>query len=298
MLLWCTIIIIVFIYSQRRIYKYSKPQKKINTSEIVPTIITYNIHKFPWTIKTFNNIVALLNKHSIILLQECYDDTFSSLEKNFPEYHIFRDTVLGVNVLCNGLVILSKYPITSYKSVHFKNYNSWTYDSLINKGFIIANININGTDICLINTHLQSADYERYDMIVKLQIKEIFDYINMRLNINYILGGDFNIDIKDINKIYTNNNINYYHPIKPTLYVDFNAGTTQSHSDKTHEGLIFDYFITNKNSNITIKQLRTIYCNYSDHNPVSGIIELTKDKLEGSRPKNTLIESNDGRNEP
>jgi endonuclease/exonuclease/phosphatase family metal-dependent hydrolase len=239
-----------------------------------------------------------LNKYSIILLQECYDDTFSSLEQNFPEYYIFRDTVLGINIICNGLVILSKYPITSYKSIHFKNYNSWTYDSLINKGFIVANINIDGTDICLINTHLQSADYERYDKIVILQMKEIFNYINARPNMKYIIGGDFNIDIKDINKIYTNNNIKYYYPINPTIYVNFNAGTTQSYGDKSHKGLVFDYLITNKNSNITIKDIKCIHCNYSDHNPVSGIIELTKASLEGSLLKNTLIDSSDGRNEP
>jgi endonuclease/exonuclease/phosphatase family metal-dependent hydrolase len=284
------------IYSQRKIHNYIKPKKKIKTKSIIPTIVTYNIQKFPWSMKTFNNIVTLLNKHSIILLQECYDDTFSSLEENFPNYYIFRDTLLGASIMCNGLVILSKYPIANYKSIYFQNCNRWTYDNLTHKGFIIADININGNIISVINTHLQSSDYERYDIIATLQLKEIFEYI--KPNMQYILGGDFNIDIVDINKIYSNNNIKYNYPKKPTIYINFKNGKTKSAYDINYDGLIFDYFITNMNSNISIKEVNTIYNNYSDHNPVSGIIELTKASLEGSRPKNSLIDSNEGLNEP
>jgi endonuclease/exonuclease/phosphatase family metal-dependent hydrolase len=302
MLYWYNIIllfiVLFLIYSQRRVHNYIKPREKIKTNTIIPTIVTYNIQKFPWSIKTFNNIVSLLDKYSIILLQECYDDTFSSLEENFPNYYIFRDTLLGASIMCNGLVILSKYLIVSYKSIYFKNCNRWTYDNLTNKGYIIVDININGNIISVINTHLQSSDYKRYDIIATLQLKEIFDYIDMKPNMQYILGGDFNIDITDINTIYDNTTIKYNYPRKPTIYIDFKTGKTKSSYDISYDGLIFDYFITNKNSNISIKEVNTIYCSYSDHNPVSGIIELTKASLEQSRPKNTLMDSSEGRSAP
>jgi hypothetical protein len=247
---------------------------KISIDKI--SIITYNIQKFPWSLKTFTNIKELLNKYSIILLQECYDDSLSSLQTNFPNYYIYRNKLDGIfefNLLRSGLVILSKLPIDKFDSISFKNYNPNTYDRLSQKGFIICWIN----NICIINTHLQSSDFIEYDEYALLQLYEIFDYIK-NIDSDYIIGGDFNIDINILNNIYNNSqnklhkNITFNYPSEPTIFMDFNTGKSYSKYKIGTEGLIFDYFITNKSGNIDLSNVTRIYDSYSDHNPVSGII--------------------------
>jgi len=255
---------------QRNIKEYNVPSKfseKQNFSK--PSIITYNIQKFPWSFKTFSNIKNLLNKYSIILLQECFDDTFFTLTNNFPNYYIYRQKLNNINVLSSGLVIMSEFPIIKYDSYHFKNYNSCTLDCFSQKGFLVAWLKINNQDICIINTHLQSSDYNRYDINAIAQLKEILDYINS-VNGLFIIGGDFNIDINDLSSI-TNINFKVIYPQYPTIYIDFKTGKSVSNHKSGYEGLIFDYFITNITD---ISNVQTINYDYSDHNPVSGFIEL------------------------
>ena len=76
------IIIIFWILYQKSYYQMYEPQYQLIdiSSKNKPNIITYNIQKFLWSCKTFNPIVSLLNNHSIILLQECYDESFSKLK--------------------------------------------------------------------------------------------------------------------------------------------------------------------------------------------------------------------------
>jgi endonuclease/exonuclease/phosphatase family metal-dependent hydrolase len=266
-----TILLGTLFISQKSINDFYKPIKKTKKKRN-NLIITYNIQKFPWSFKTFDAIKKLLNKHSIILLQECYDDTFSLLQYNFPSYYICRDTLKGFNVLGSGLVILSKFPITNYSSYTFKNMNLYTLDRFSQKGFLICWIKINKKPVCIINTHLQSSDYNRYDEYALLQLNELLQYIKNIKDI-CIVGGDFNIDITDIMmKVRKYKALKYNYPVEPTIYIDFKTGDSISSYREGYDKMIFDYFITKR---CNVMNTISISNDYSDHNPVSGLL-ITK----------------------
>ena len=267
----CNLVLLAILYihiNQKRICEYSKPIKKTKKKRN-NLIITYNIQKFPWSFKTFIAIKKLLNKHSIILLQECFDDTFSLLQSNFPSYYICKDRMKGFNLLGSGLAILSKFPIINYTSRTFKNKNSYTLDRLSQKGFLVCWIKINGVKVCVINTHLQSSDYTRYDVFALLQLEELLQYVK-NIKEMCIVGGDFNIDITDIMmKVRKYKTLKYNYPSDPTIYIDFKTGDSISSYKEGYDMMIFDYFIT-KRCNIT--NTTTISNDYSDHNPVMGLL--------------------------
>jgi endonuclease/exonuclease/phosphatase family metal-dependent hydrolase len=261
--------ILYIIFNQRTVCEYSKPIQK-NRKKRNNLIITYNIQKFPWSFKTFAAIKKLLRKHSIILLQECFDDTYSTLQYNFPSYYICRDRLKGFNFLGSGLVILSKFPITDYSSYTFKNMNHCTFDRLSQKGFLVCWVKINNEKVCVINTHLQSSDYNRYDKYALLQLEELLQYVKKIKGV-CIVGGDFNIDITDImNNIKKYRTLVYNYPVEPTIYIDFKTGKSISSYKEGYDMMTFDYFITKK---CIIKKPNTVPNNYSDHNPVSGLLE-------------------------
>jgi len=266
--------ILYIIFNQRIVCEYSKPIKK-SKKKRNNLIITYNIQKFPWTIKTFVAIKKILIKHSIILLQECYDDMYSSLQYNFPSYYICRDRLKGYNLLGSGLVILSKFPIINYKSYTFNNVNPYTLDRFSQKGFLICWIKINSDKVCIINTHLQSSDYKKYDDYALLQLNELMQYVK-NIKGKCMIGGDFNIDITDImTNIKKYRTLKYNYPSEPTIYIDFKTGLTLSSPKDGYDKLIFDFFITKK---CTVIKPNTIPNNYSDHNPVSGLLVCNSNK--------------------
>jgi endonuclease/exonuclease/phosphatase family metal-dependent hydrolase len=238
---------------------YSPPK---NMKGVNQTIMTYNIQKFPWSFKTLKD-VAQFDHHSIILVQECYDEIFSSFESYFPHYYICKGQMKGVALVNSGLVILSKYPILEYEFVPFVNYNMKTLDCLSEKGFLSAVIDMDGKKMNIINTHLQSCDYERYDPHAFMQFQEILDYVS-KLD-NYIIGGDFNIDVKDMK---ARHRLNVYYPTEPTIYIDFKTSKSQSMRAEGYEGMVYDYFIANR----VEVEAKTVQTGYSDHNPVSGRI--------------------------
>ena len=171
----------------------------------------------------------------------------------------------GLALVNSGLVILSKFPIIDNKFVPFVNYNASTYDRLTEKGFLTASIDIDGQIVKIVNTHLQSCDYERYDPHAFLQMKELLTYSNT-LDKPYLIGGDFNIDIKDLKN---RHDLLVYYPEDPTIYIDFKTSKSKSSLSSGYEGLIFDYFITSENVKMNPVTLQS---SYSDHNPVSSKI--------------------------
>lgn len=233
------------------------------------TIITYNIQKFPWSLKTFENIRSLLEKYSIILLQECFDESYGSLEQYFPQYYISRGTLKGWNLCNSGLAILSKFPILETEFIQYKNYNPLTFEYFSEKGFLSVLIRLRGKHIRIINTHLQSADFDRYDYNAFLQMEELFDYLKtIDSSTPYIIGGDFNIDIQDFKKKYSypyTEPIMYY-PCHPTIYINFTTSHTRPTCKKGYDGMIFDYFIVSEQ--IVLTEPKVINYPYSDHNPV------------------------------
>lgn len=263
-LLFLLFLWVLFQKTVREVYipkkRYSKTSNKI---------VTFNIKKFPWSCKSFRRS-DILQTYSIILLQECFNEYCDSLEYWFPNYYICRGTIKGMNLFNSGLAILSQYPVLEVEFHKYKNYNKWSLDCLSEKGFLSVLLDLgNDKKIRVINTHLQSSDYEKFDKQAILQLQELLEYCR-GLSEDYIVGGDFNIDINVSNKLIESGTP--YFPKDPTVFIDFSKGSTSSHSKDGYEGMIFDYFIT---SNVRLEEPTTLYSSYSDHNPViSKILEL------------------------
>ena len=264
------IICSVWILIQKSIKESYIPEKYENINYDL-SIVTWNIQKFPWSLKSFQQkeFENIVKNNSIILLQECFDETYEILESCFPEYYICRGNLKGLNIMNSGLVILSKYPIEKVDFNQYKNYNPLSFDLFSEKGFLTATINIKGKKLLIINTHLQSSDFERYDKNAVLQLNELFDYTNKLKSrkFNFLVGGDFNIDVKDFFKISNVKNTIFY-PIDATIYIDFKTSKTSNIKKQGYESLIFDYFL----SNINMKRPVTIQSQYSDHNPVKSFL--------------------------
>jgi endonuclease/exonuclease/phosphatase family metal-dependent hydrolase len=236
------------------------------------TILTYNIQKFPFSMKSFDPVLDLFRQHHIILLQECFDDTLDPLVTIFPEFNIYRGTLQGINLMNSGLAILSKFPIVEGEFVQFQNSNSMTFDVLSEKGFLSVILNVDGKHVRVVNTHLQSCDFERFDPSAMLQLDELLRYLSIRLREKYyIIGGDFNIDATDL--------LEYYHkfpqlltPTDPTIFINFTTSHTKCTKKLGYDGLIFDYFIASKS--MLVSPPKVVECSYSDHNPVTSIFKL------------------------
>jgi endonuclease/exonuclease/phosphatase family metal-dependent hydrolase len=225
--------------------------------------------------KSFDDLHRMLKHYSIILLQECFDETFESLEGYFPDYHICRGALKGINIMNSGLVILSKFPIIDVQFYLYKQSNPLTFDIFSEKGILSAQIEINNRKIYVMNTHLQSCDFYRYDRYAILQLEELKQYItHLRLrDEKYIVGGDFNIDIQDFTRMIKNEmpkSENIYYPDDPTIFIDFFTSHTRSQPEKGYDPLIFDYFI----STIDLDKPVTIPSEYSDHNPVRAFFQI------------------------
>lgn len=266
----CIIFTIVFIWFliQKNIKEKYIPEKyNKNEYDNEYSIVTWNIQKFPWSLKSFEDhkFYDIIKSNSIILLQECFDETYESLESCFPDYYICRGNLKGMNIMNSGLVILSKFPIGEISFNKYKNYNPLSFELFSEKGFLVADININKEkSIKVINTHLQSSDFERFDKNAILQLQELMNYMNMLNynNIPYIVGGDFNIDIKDFNNI--SNIKDIYYPSEPTIYINFLTSHTSNKIIKNYDPLVFDYFI----SKIEMEKPIVMSIDYSDHNAV------------------------------
>ena len=269
-------IICIWIYFQRSTNETYSPETYVSkpSNESAISIVTYNIQKFPWSMKSFDELHRMLKHYSVILLQECFDETFQSLEGYFPDYHICRGALKGINIMNSGLVILSKYPITDVQFYLYKQSNPLTFDIFSEKGILTAQIEINGKKIYVMNTHLQSCDFYRYDRYAVLQLDELKQYLtHLRLrDEKYIVGGDFNIDIQDFTRMTKKDEMpeNIYHPDDPTIFIDFFTAHTKSQPEKGYDPLIFDYFI----STIKLAKPVTIQSEYSDHNPVHSFFQI------------------------
>lgn len=236
------------------------------------SILTYNIQKFPLSMKSFDPVLDLFRQHHIILLQECFDDTLDPLTSIFPEYYIHRGTLQGINLMNSGLAILTKFPIVEGEFIQFQNSNAMTFDVLSEKGFLSVVLDIDGKRVRVVNTHLQSCDFERFDTSALLQLDELFRYLSIHLREKYyIVGGDFNIDVTDL--------VEYYDhfpqlltPTEPTIFINFTTSHTKCTKKLGYDGLIFDYFIASRS--LAVSPPKVVPCSYSDHNPVSSTIKL------------------------
>jgi endonuclease/exonuclease/phosphatase family metal-dependent hydrolase len=273
------VILVIWILIQKNIKEIYTPELfKIGKEKIDKTILTYNIQKFPWALKSVGDkeISNLIYSHSIILFQECFNEAYDSLETYFPDYHICRGVLKGLNLMNSGLVIMSKFPIINVKFYEYQNSNPFSFDYFSEKGFLVATIKIEDKNVKVINTHLQSSDFHRYDKYALSQINELLKYLDDIEDDDYIVGGDFNIDIHDFNEVMNNNNKkNRYkelikNPSKPTIYINLTTSQTSNVYKRGYEPFIFDYFITP----LQMSHPVVINSDYSDHNPVSSCFKF------------------------
>jgi endonuclease/exonuclease/phosphatase family metal-dependent hydrolase len=272
-----TIIIVTWIIIQKNVMERYIPENytsnSINKTNLNKSIVTYNIQKFPFSLKSLNDekIKNIINNHSIILLQECFSEAYDNLENYYPEYHICRGNLKEINLMNSGLVIMSKFPIIDVKFKKYSVSNPWSFDRFSEKGFLTASINIENKCIKVINTHLQSSDFQRYDKYALSQLNELLTYIE-ELDKNkdeYIVAGDFNIDINDIKNIkeIKHKLKDIKCPKNPTIYINLTTSHTHNEYKEGYDPFIFEYFITSKS--INMKNPKVINIDYSDHNPVS-----------------------------
>jgi endonuclease/exonuclease/phosphatase family metal-dependent hydrolase len=274
------IILIVWIIVQKNVSERYIPENYTNNGiDNIDlnnlSIVTYNIQKFPWALKSLGDeeISKIIKSHSIVLLQECFNETYDSLEIHYPDYHICRGNLKGLNMMNSGLVIMSKFPIIDVKYKEYKDANPWSFDYFSEKGYLTANIKIGDKYIKVVNTHLQSSDFHRYDKYALSQLKDLMSYLNDLDNNreDYIAGGDFNIDINDIKEIQNIEINNIKSPTKPTIFINLATSHTRNEYKENYEPFIFDYFITS--GSLDFSKPVVISSNYSDHNPVSCIFK-------------------------
>ena len=262
------LLLLLWLFFQKTIRESYIPKERTSTHIEKNKIVTFNIKKFPWSCKSFRRL-NIVGQYSIILLQECFNEYCDSLDYWFPNHYICRGTMKGMNIFNSGLAILSIYPVIEIEFHKYKNYNKWSLDCLSEKGFLSVLLDLGNDKLRVINTHLQSSDYEKYDKKAILQLQELLEYTS-KLREKYIIGGDFNIDISVSSGMLQQ--IISYSPKDPTVFIDFTKGSTSSSRKDGYEGMIFDYFIS---SNVQLEHPTVIYSSYSDHNPVtSKILEL------------------------
>jgi len=267
-LLFC--ILLLWVVFQKTLREIHVP--RIRAMNINPTVVTFNIKKFPWSFKSFGrfDIYDVIKDHSIVLLQECFDETFHKLDYYFPEYYIARGTLKGYKLFNSGLAILSKYPILEVEFHPYKICNRCSCDVLSEKGFLSILIDI-GTDepIRIINTHLQSSDYERFDRKAIRQLNQLLVYLS-RIRYPYLVGGDFNLDQSLLTMPVSFSN-------DPTVYIDFTKGTTSATYQPGYEGLCFDYFM---NSKLSLDKPVVLNSTFSDHQPVTTRFTIKEKQIE------------------
>ena len=268
------IILIYWFYKQKQIVLLTSPLKpikltKINTGSKI-NIVTYNIQKLPWKLKSLKPLVKLFDTGDIILLQECFHEAFESLRKLFPSHYICRAKLSCYRLINCGLVIMSKYPLEDIIFYPFKNSNCFSTDYLCEKGLLSGVIKFNNKKIRIINTHLQASYTKYYDSYTIKQCNELFKFIYKIKEPYYVLGGDFNIDYKDLlNNLNNFNLTSIKFPLNPTIYIDLKTGESIPYPKRNYKGFIYDYFI----SNIKMDQPIVIPSLYSDHLPIiSNII--------------------------
>jgi endonuclease/exonuclease/phosphatase family metal-dependent hydrolase len=269
-ILLLAILILYLIWKDRSSQAFFKPIK--SPRPVYSGVMTYNIQYLPWKIKSLNHLREISRGYPILYLQECFNRfTTIDLCSIFPEYYIARGKLQGMALVNSGLVTLSQYPILSHKLITFKNYRPYTSDTLSEKGFLETVIDLDGTKICCINTHLQSSDHTEFDPIVFDQIQEIRDYLQT-VKIPYLIGGDFNVDVNRLKE--THQDLRITAPTSPTIYMNLKTADTSPTRKQGYDGYVFDYFLVHPS--ITSKQAICEVNEYSDHNPVYLLFENEK----------------------
>ena len=266
--------------------------------------VSYNAWGLPVWLKGHNQSSrfsalpdSLLNLHQdIICLQECFHPVLRHkvLKKLTKEYYFISDYYCNQDIFgpvkrdCfGGLMTFSKFPIIYEKFFAYsKNNQTGIIENIGNKGFLFTVIDLNGTHINIINTHLYAGNNKLAENQRMLQIKQMFTHISSLPEFYKnptLLMGDINITHPDVYKC--NNTYQYSYVYDYILeqmgFVDSKPSLTEN--DYTYNGKInqyvkdttnlqkldycFIYFPNNKEV-LNIKEQGTVLDNYpflSDH---------------------------------
>ena len=258
LLYFVLLLLIYLVWKDRTSQEFFTPLHSITPSRL--GVASYNIQHLPYMKKDLVPLKKILFQYPVIMLQECFNRlTTLPLAKLFPEYYICRGILKGAALVNSGLVIMSQYPILSHEFTAFDKTNLFTMDVLSNKGFLSAEIQLPDKRIRVINTHLQSSDYSPYDPIVKEQLAQILTY-TQSLDVPYVLGGDFNIDYKELQHPHI------IAPLEPTIFSNLKTAKTSSSAQPGYTPFTFDYFFVNGLT--PTQEAKTYTSSFSDHNPV------------------------------
>lgn len=145
-------------------------------------VLTYNIHKGMDSnnTSTLTEIATYLKQgdYDIICLQEVLYHQFKKIKKALKMNGAFVANVNKPPILY-GICIFSKYNIVNNSHVFLTSKKE-------QRGLLSVELDVNGENISVINTHLGLDKGER-----SVQISEILDFTN-RLNGKIIICGDLN----------------------------------------------------------------------------------------------------------
>lgn len=281
-ILFLIFLVALFIYKKLK-YKLSQRLSNQYHSDKIKNIklLTWNIQILPHFTKSLEKLEEIIQNYDVIILQEFYTnlwiDKKSWLEKFCKKYKyniVIHNKISfkRLKFLDSGLVTLSKFKIIESNNHYFKD--SCNIDSFCNKGFLYTKIKIGEKYINLYNLHAQ-AFYDtnlKYNIEISIkQIKQIKKEINLN-NKFIIIGGDFNLNSKYINPIFSNLKPNI--PNKNTIFVKFENDKeidTISSEEQGYKGFTYDYFYS---KNIDIKNIKANDENFSDHKYVTANFDL------------------------
>lgn len=169
-------------------------------------------NRYPRIIKTLDSLDA-----DVFTLQECFHnklrkkiiDHFGDSYNFAVDLHCNSGTILKKDCF-GGLVTISKHPILESNFYPFsKNQGMKMSERLGKKGFIVSKININGTIVYIINTHLYAGTKQKDEIQRLHQFNEIVKYIRDKnlLDEKIIFSGDLNIEHPKIESPYANTEI-------------------------------------------------------------------------------------------
>lgn len=170
------------------------------------SIILWNVWLLPFPI-TFapkeraERISGILAGHDVVILNEAFTNK-DVLVKDIGYEYI--ETLDGrsyapwkMRLVDSGLLILSKYPFLKVeKEVYRKRAGS---DRLSAKGVIMVRINVNGTEIDIYATHMQSGTSSERGKHRTSQVKQLANFINRHSGSSVdssrhvIVAGDMNM---------------------------------------------------------------------------------------------------------
>ena len=232
-------------------------------------IISYNIHGFP-SKKNTDNILEIIDNigfYDMLFIQENwkYNNLFLSKMK---DYRFIFSKKINKSIYSSGLMIGYKKEINliKYNERFFSDCNGYFFngsDCLASKGFIHLKVFYKDTEINVINTHLDSGQSNKDQLVRRKQLKELKEYIvNNQLEEPIIMCGDFNID-------YLKNEGNQIKKFISDLNLNFVEWSDKYFLDK------IDYIFYSGFKNIKAEAEDILY-GLSDHPPMQAIFKFIK----------------------